>query len=40
MALQNENNTEAQLHIAKINDLHKTLTLFLVKLWGVLLNMG
>jgi hypothetical protein len=40
MALQNENNTETQLHTAKINDLRKGLSLFLAKFRGVVLNMG
>ena len=40
MALQNTNNTENQLLIDKINDLHKALCLFLAKFRGVVLNMG
>jgi hypothetical protein len=40
MALQNPNNSNTQLPKAKINNLHKTLSLFLVKFWGVLLNTG
>jgi hypothetical protein len=40
MALQNANNTKTQSHKAKINNLHKTLSLFLAKFRGMLLNMG
>jgi hypothetical protein len=40
MALHNADNTETQLHIAKINDLHKGLSLFLAKFRGMVLNMG
>jgi len=40
MALQNANNTEAQLHNEKINDLHMTLCLFLSKFKEMVLNMG
>jgi hypothetical protein len=40
MALQNANNTGTQLQKAKINDLLKTLSLFLAKFRGLVLNMG
>jgi retron-type reverse transcriptase len=40
MALQNDNNTKTQSYKAKINNLHKTLSLFLAKFRGMLLNMG
>ena len=40
MALQNANNSNAQLLKAKINNLHKILSLFLAKFRGAVLNMG
>jgi len=40
MALQNTNNTEAQLPKRKINGLHMTICLFLAKFREMVLNMG
>ena len=40
MALQNANNSNTQLPRAKINNLYKTLGLFLVKFWGVPVKYG